>query len=99
MFVWKGFELLLCHRSDLSTSPGRIGVGAEDIEERSGGGGEVGAAAVSGPESAIVTEATDRDCYQDSALQLFTHTHARHERQTYTLLHETLNRLDRCQLE
>src|SRR3712207_8455584 len=34
-----------------------------------------------------------------AALQLFAHAHSRHERQTYSLLHESFDGLDCCQLE
>ena len=51
-------------------------VTAKYFQERGGCGREVCAATMCGPEDAIVSETTNGDTYQDSALQLFTHTHA-----------------------
>src|ERR1051326_1951005 len=72
---------------------------AENAQESSGGRGEVGATTMSGPESAIMCEAADGNSHQLSALQLFTHTHARHEGQAHALLHKPLNRFNSRELE
>ena len=68
-----------CDRYPQISSSG-FGVFAEDVEEGRGGGREIYPATVGGPEGAIVSKSAHRHSHQNTALQLFTHAHSRHER-------------------
>src|SRR6185503_20287641 len=72
---------------------------AQEIEKGGGGGREISAAPMRSPEDSIVRQTANGNGHQRPSLQLFANTHARHERQTDALLHESFDRLDGRELE